>query len=227
MRGYGQFCALARALDRIGQRWSLLIVRELMVGPRRFTDLKQGLPGIATNLLADRLTELQAAGLVERRELPPPASSAYALTPDGEELREVVDALIRWGGRFMRPGPADDAFRLEWLILALSALGVGRSLDREIVLRLDTTEGVVDVLLQPGEAARLVHGRQPDLTIHGEPSVILGLAAGELSTESARPALRMEPSDDVAEGILGQLFAVRVADASTETPPARTERYER
>ena len=92
MRSYGQYCALARALDVIGQRWSLLIIRELMLGPKRFTDLKDGLPGIASNLLAERLRDLQGVGLLEHRELPAPATSAYVLTPEAEELRDEPGA---------------------------------------------------------------------------------------------------------------------------------------
>ena len=195
MRAYGQYCALSRALDVIGQRWSLLIVRELMLGPKRFTDLKDGLPGIATNLLAERLRDLQAAGLIEHRELPAPATGAYVLTPDGEELREVIEAMIRWGGRFMPSGPGDDAFRVDWLVLALSALRVGQALEDIMVVRIDTGSDAVDVIVEPGHGIREVHGKKPDLTIRGAPSLILGLAAGEVSFESARGSLDVEPRD--------------------------------
>src|SRR5208282_4278869 len=99
MRSYGQYCSVAKALDVIGDRWSLLIVRELLLRePCRYTDLHRGLPGIATNLLADRLRELEQAGLLAREEAPPPvASTLYRLTGRGRELEGVLVALGRWG----------------------------------------------------------------------------------------------------------------------------------
>src|ERR1700761_9754991 len=97
MRSYGQYCSIAKALDVVGDRWTLLIVRELLIrGACRYTDLKNGLPGIATNLLADRLRELEAAGLISREEAPPPvATTLFKLTPRGEEMRPVLDELMR------------------------------------------------------------------------------------------------------------------------------------
>src|SRR5918996_4677686 len=101
-RRYDQYCALARALDVVGERWTLLLVRELLLGPRRYTDLLGGLPGIGTNLLADRLRYLEQVGLVRRRVLPPPAgSTVYELTELGRELEPTVFALGRWGAHFL------------------------------------------------------------------------------------------------------------------------------
>src|SRR5213082_2257205 len=99
MRSYRQYCALARALDVVGDRWTLLIVRELLIrGPSRYTDLQYGLPGIATNLLADRLRELEAEGIVTKEDAPPPvATTLFRLTPRGEALDSVLTALGRWG----------------------------------------------------------------------------------------------------------------------------------
>src|ERR1700742_1498831 len=116
MRSYGQYCSVAKALDVIGDRWTLLIVRELLLrGACRYTDLKNGLPGIATNLLADRIRELEAAGLVRREEPPPPvATTLVLLTETGAELEPVIKALGWWGIRSMS-GPADtDEFRSQW-----------------------------------------------------------------------------------------------------------------
>lgn len=122
-RSYGQHCALARSLDRIGERWTLLIVRELLLGPARYTDLRDALPGLATNLLAERLRALEVHGIVARRRLPPPAASAvYELTEVGHGLEEAVDALIRWGGHWMHEAADADAFRPQWLALAVRAL---------------------------------------------------------------------------------------------------------
>src|SRR6476659_8952064 len=103
MRSYTQFCSLAKALDVVGERWTLLIVRELMLrGPSRYTDIRDGLPGIATNLLADRLRQLERAGVVYREEAPPPvATTLFGLTPRGEQLQRVVDELMVWGLPYM------------------------------------------------------------------------------------------------------------------------------
>src|SRR5947209_15574377 len=105
MRSYGQYCTFARGLDVVGDRWVLLIVRELLDGPRRYNELLAGLPGIATNLLADRLRQMVEAGVLERRD-----GSAYALTPWGEGLRDVVYALGRWARPLMGELKRDDEF---------------------------------------------------------------------------------------------------------------------
>ena len=98
MRQYGQFCPLAKALDVVGDRWTLLIVRELSVRPCRYTDLRDGLPGIATNLLADRLKSLEAAGVITTEPAPPPvATTLYRLTERGEALLPALQELVTWG----------------------------------------------------------------------------------------------------------------------------------
>src|ERR1700730_780738 len=109
MRTYGQYCSLAKALDLLGDRWTLLLVRELSLrGPSRYTDLRAGLPGVATNLLADRLRELEAAGVVAREEAAPPvATTLFRLTPRGEELKGALHELGRWGIPLMAEGPAE------------------------------------------------------------------------------------------------------------------------
>ncbi|MFC8045803.1 winged helix-turn-helix transcriptional regulator [Nocardia sp. NPDC057353] len=97
-RTYNQYCGVAHALDLLGERWSMLILRNLLLGPKRYTDLLDGLPGIGTGLLSQRLKELDAAGVISRTTLPPPAASAvYQLTADGEALRPVFHSLSRWG----------------------------------------------------------------------------------------------------------------------------------
>jgi DNA-binding HxlR family transcriptional regulator/putative sterol carrier protein len=108
-RSYSQYCAVARGLDIVGDRWTLLLVRDLMLGPKRYTDLLDGLPGIGTNLLAARLRELEGHGLLERAVLPPPAASTvYRLTEVGEGLWPVLVALGRWGGRYFLGSPRPD-----------------------------------------------------------------------------------------------------------------------
>lgn len=116
-RSYQDACAAAHGLDLVGERWALLVVRELILGPKRFTDLRAGLPGISANVLTQRLTELEEAGVVRRRKLPPPASAwTYELTEWGQDLEPVLMALGRWAVRspgLHRPVPMSvDAFIL-------------------------------------------------------------------------------------------------------------------
>src|ERR1051325_7221857 len=113
MRSYGQFCALAKALETVGDRWTLLIIRELIIrGACRYTDLRNGLPGIATNLLAERLKEMEGAGLVIRESAPPPvATDLFRLTARGEELEPVLAALGLWGAPLLAKADEKDALR--------------------------------------------------------------------------------------------------------------------
>jgi DNA-binding HxlR family transcriptional regulator len=151
MKRYDQYCPIACSLGLIGERWTLLVVRELMHGPKRYTDLVDGLHGIGTNILAARLKALEAAGLVERRKLPPPAASnVYELTPTGQGLRPVLHELARFGARLMGPPPLD-ALNPGWLVdaldLALSPISpVGR-----LAFRVgDEEASLVDGVARPG-----------------------------------------------------------------------------
>src|ERR1700716_2515649 len=128
MRSYNEYCAVAKSLDVVGDRWTLLIVRELALqGARRYTDLRNGLPGIATNLLADRLRELEQAGVLSREEAPPPiATTLFHLTPRGEQLRPVLEDLTRWGLPLMTEQDPKDAVRSHWLPWALELMLAGR-----------------------------------------------------------------------------------------------------
>jgi len=116
MRSYGHHCSIARALDLVGERWTLLVVRELLLqGPCRFTDLKNGLPGIASNLLSSRLKELEEAGVIAREEAPPPIATAlYSLTPNGRTLEPVLEALGVWGMQYMTAEHEGEATRPHW-----------------------------------------------------------------------------------------------------------------
>ena len=134
-RGYHQFCGLARALDIVGERWTLLVIRELVLGPRRFSDLLAALPGISTNLLSTRLRSLEADGIVGRGQLPPPAaSSVYQLTDSGVALGEVVKRLGLWGLQFLDHPLPDDTFHPGWLAFYFS-----------VTADLDRARGVHDV----------------------------------------------------------------------------------
>jgi len=120
--GYRQYCGAARALDAIGDRWTLLIVRELAFGPRRFTDLIEGLPGISRNLLAQRLRDLEREGVATQSELPPPAARrVYQLTADGRDLAEAMRPLVAWGARRLGERKDTEQFRPHWGALAMAA----------------------------------------------------------------------------------------------------------
>ncbi|MEV6751083.1 winged helix-turn-helix transcriptional regulator [Streptomyces sp. NPDC051214] len=121
-RSYDQSCPAARALDVVGGRWSLLIVRELLLGPRRYTDLVAGLPGIGPDVLAERLRALRDADVISQAKLPPPASSTvYELTELGAAMRPVLDELTRWGMRLPAASRPGDTFRLSWVLGCLRA----------------------------------------------------------------------------------------------------------
>jgi DNA-binding HxlR family transcriptional regulator len=116
MKRYDQYCPVAHALDLVGERWALLVVRELMHGPKRYTDLAEGLPGIGTNILASRLRDLEECGIVAKRKLPPPAASrVYELTEYGRGLKTVMRELALWGARSLGPPTADDELFPGWL----------------------------------------------------------------------------------------------------------------
>jgi DNA-binding HxlR family transcriptional regulator len=122
MRSYAQLCGIATALDVIGDRWTPLVVRDLLLGPLRFIDLAEGLPGIGTNTLAARLKQLEAAEVVHRRLLPlPDRGTVYELTPYGRELEPILLSLGRWGTRSMGNLPSDVATRSRWLVAAMLA----------------------------------------------------------------------------------------------------------
>jgi DNA-binding HxlR family transcriptional regulator len=150
-RRYDQYCPVACTLSLVGERWALLVVRELMHGPKRYTDLLDHLPGIGTNILAARLKELEAGGLVEKRKLPPPAASTvYELSPTGRELRPVLHELARFGARLMGPPPLDALERgwlLEALDLALSPVSPSGTLAFRIG---DEEASLVDGVVTPG-----------------------------------------------------------------------------
>ena len=129
MRTYCDACAAAHALDLVGERWALLVVRELLLGPKRFTDLRAGLPGVSPNVLAQRLRELEQAGVVRRRKLPPPAASRiYELTDWGMELEPVIIGLGRWGAR-SPSRPRDAAIGVDSIVLALRTMFDARAAD--------------------------------------------------------------------------------------------------
>jgi len=191
MRSYGQFCSLARALDVVGDRWNLLIVRELMLrGPSRYTDLMAGLPGIATNLLADRLRDLEHAAVVSRREaLPPVATAVFELTERGRALEPVIRELGRWGFELMPGTDPDYAFRSHWLALPVSLY----LHDREsggppatIEVRLGDDPVILEAVEDEVRTRPRTETDDPDLVVSGPPLAFLGLISRKLDLAAAR-----------------------------------------
>jgi DNA-binding HxlR family transcriptional regulator len=187
-RSYGQHCTVARALDVVGERWTLLVVRELSTGPKRFKDLLGGLPGIGTNLLAARLKRLEGEGIVGRATLPPPAgSNVYELTLLGKELEPVLVALSRWGARLLDEPGEDNEVRAGWAAVALrSAVPEGASEGRPGTygFRIDGEEFHLRV---SGEQVEVRQGSAPDhdLLVQGDARTLLAVASGRLSPEEA------------------------------------------
>ncbi|MFB8282283.1 winged helix-turn-helix transcriptional regulator [Nocardia colli] len=183
-RSYEQFCALARALDLVGERWTLLIVRELLPGPMRYSELKTSLAGIATNLLAERLRTLESNGIVQRQL--GEAGVQYALTPWGAGLQEPMEALGRWGAPLLMTGRNGDSFQPRWLALALPALLRGITATPPVELGIDT-DGFRLILRidENGPSAVAQTDQQPDTIFTAIPDVVIGLAAGGLTIDQA------------------------------------------
>jgi DNA-binding HxlR family transcriptional regulator len=189
MRSYGQYCSLAKALDVVGDRWTLLIVRELLIrGACRYTDLRDGLPGIATNLLADRLRGLEQAKIVVREDAPPPvATTLFRLTDRGKELRPLLLELGRWGVPLMAEQAAGEEFRGHWLAMPVEFFLTDRTPERapiEIEVRtggepmvIETAEGRART--RPGPA------EHPDAVLTGTPDLVIGVLSGRLDLASA------------------------------------------
>jgi DNA-binding HxlR family transcriptional regulator len=201
MRSYGQYCSIAKALDVVGDRWSLLIIRELLIRDGlRYTDLKDGLPGIATNLLADRIRELETAGLISREEAPPPiATTLYRLTETGAGLLPVLDALGQWGVRFMIGPGQDDVFRSQWFSFPVSQFLRDRDPGaKPASIELRSSDGSAVVEISQGLVQlRLGTVPAPDLVLRGEPRLILGMFTGVLTAAEAAD-LGLEMSGDTS-----------------------------
>ncbi len=225
MRSYHQYCAIAKALDVIGDRWNLLIVRELLLqGPSRYTDLHQGLPGIATNLLAERLRDLESDGIVAREEAPPPiATTLFRLTPRGLELKALIYELGRWGAPLMTEPDEHDVHRDTWLALPVSLFVNDRTPDEPPVtielragsepITIETREGKVHT--RPGAATN------PDLILTGAPQLVVGVLTGQLSLTTARArGLRTRGNTKVLARLQPEAATPLAADAAISgTPP--------
>lgn len=202
MKSYGQFCALARALEEVGDRWTLLVVRELLLGPRRYTDLRAALPGVATNLLGDRLRRLEADGLLRRYETPPPTPAVLLeLTDRGRGLADVVDSLMRWGMPLLgEPVRADEAFSVHWMALVLrSQLRPGEPEAVEVWEIVVDGHGSTRVLVGDGPARLAPSAAEPVArAVFADIGVMSGLIAGELNLSDAITGGRLRLEGDAA-----------------------------
>jgi DNA-binding HxlR family transcriptional regulator len=226
-RRFDQYCPIANALSIVGERWALLIVRELLKGPRRYTDLSAGLPGIGTKILATRLRELEDGGVVARRKLPPPAASTvYELTEYGLGLEEVIHAIARWGARSLGLPKRDDDVDPEWGLSAFPALLYperARGLTKTFVVRIDDDAFTV----------RLVDGRlrvevgaiaEADLEIATDMATFFQLASGDLPPHEALDAgcVQIDGDPDALDRFFRVFsFAPRIEPAADEARFAR------
>lgn len=215
---YPQMCAIARAAEVVGERWTLLVLRELALGPKRFTDLRDRLSNVSSSVLTERLAQLQQRGLIARTRLAPPAASVvYALTAEGRTLVPLLYALLRWGVRHLGAPEPEDKFEADWLRLALAAYARksgSPSCSFEIQI---TNEGTsLYVRLTGGaEGTIIAEGPGPaDVSITVPSDALLGLVNG-----TVRPSDALAVGELRAEGdlklldLLPQLF-----DMSAETP---------
>jgi DNA-binding HxlR family transcriptional regulator len=228
-RTYGDSCGIARALDLVGERWALLVVRELVLGPKRFTDLRAGLPNLSPDVLAQRLRELEQAGLVRRRKLPPPAGArVYELTDWGSELEPVLLALGRWGSRSPLPSEPPQ-LGVDAVAVALKTMfdparvAVGKdggAPERSYQLRLGEHEFALRV---SGGVLELTRGviDAPTAVIDTDPSTLAALLwhGYPLDDALASSALRTEGSRREVQRFLGLFPAAEPAPA-----PAVAER---
>jgi DNA-binding HxlR family transcriptional regulator/putative sterol carrier protein len=193
-RSYAQYCALAKALDVLGERWTLLVVRELLTGPKRFSDLLDGLPGIGANVLSTRVRTLEDDGLVRKRRLPPPAASTvYELTERGRALEPAVMSLMRWGLDLLGPPQEGERYRPAWLFNSLRAAfdaSAAKGVHRTYRLRVDDEAFTVRVdggtlAVDQGETA------EPDVAMALDSDTLMAVAGGELTAAEALETARV------------------------------------
>src|SRR5688572_19126352 len=185
---YQQFCALARALDVAGDRWTLLIVRELVPGPRRFTDLIDGLPGVSRKLLTDRLRDLERDGVIARRELPAPAARrVYELTDDGRDLAGAMGPLIAWGARRIGERKPSETFRPRWVAVPMAALA-DREAARDVRETYQYVVGDSAFYFTIDRGSVRVHdgrAQEPAVTWTTDEDTWADLASGKITADSA------------------------------------------
>jgi DNA-binding HxlR family transcriptional regulator len=196
-RIYDQYCPVARALEVVGDRWTMLVVRELLLGPRRFTDLFDGLPGISTNVLTTRLKELEEAGIVVRRQLPPPAASTvYELDEGATALGGVIAAMAQWGMDLLGRPRRTDEVRGRWLVLGLAVTtAVAEPDGTTYELRVD--DDVVGLRVAGGRLqAQQGSVDEPTAVITTDSATLAAITSGDLSAKAALARRRVVVTRD-------------------------------
>ena len=212
---YDQFCPLARATEILGHRWVLLILRELFVGPQRFSDLRRRLPGLSSSVLTERMTGLEEQGIVRRRALPPPAATTvYELTEDGLDLEPTLIALTRWGARFMLPASAGDHVEPDWLQMATRAFARrGPTPSQRFELRPRNGEFEAVIRVAGGrDGTHPIDDMLPvDACIRAPVRVVMGLMSGAIPAAAALAAQDVQFEGD-AEALsdLPKLFEMNL-----------------
>jgi DNA-binding HxlR family transcriptional regulator len=193
-KSYQQYCGIAAALDRVGDRWTLLILRELSFGEQRFTDLRAALPGIASNLLTERLRDLEHAGLVEQRDLPAPAArTVYALTRDGVRIRPVLKALALFGLPFLGDPVEGEVPPRTAVHGTLSALfDPAGAAGRDLLLRFDLDGEELWLQVRAGRLVRAERDSTPDLTFTGSAAALIEVCRGTADLADAAPRLLVD-----------------------------------
>jgi DNA-binding HxlR family transcriptional regulator len=206
-KSYAQYCGIAAALDRVGDRWTLLILRELSFGAQRFTDLRAALPGIASNLLTERLRDLEHAGLVEQRDLPAPAArTVYALTRDGIRIRPVLKALAQFGLPFLGdPVEGQVPPRMAVHGTLGSLFDPAAAAGRDLLLRFDVDGEELWLQVRAGKLVRPDQDATPDLIFTGSTAALIEVCRGTTNLADTAPRLRVEGTR-VARKTFAQMF---------------------
>ena len=211
MTDYQQYCALARVADVVGNRWTVLILRELRPGPRRFTDLIDGLPGISRKLLTERLRDLESDGIISRTELPPPAARhVYELTDDGRDLTTALIPLAAWGARRLGERQSEEAFRPRW-----SAIGMAFLADRDATKGVNETyqyvvgDSTFHFVVEDGSIeVRDGRAEDPAVVVTTDEETWADLASGKTRARSAVDAGTLTiTGDPSASERLGKIFS--------------------
>jgi DNA-binding HxlR family transcriptional regulator len=197
-RSYEQFCPVARALELVGERWTLLVARELVLGPRRFTDLMDGLPGISTNVLAARLKELEQAGIVSKRMLPPPAASTVYELTDDPGLGGVLAAMAAWGMTMLGAPRHTEQVRGRWLILAVAVTSTLPGAD-DATYEFRVDDDVLELRIQDGRIRpRYGPATDPAAVITTDTSTLVETTFGDLKVARAVANKRLTIEGDAA-----------------------------
>ncbi len=219
-KSYQQYCGIAAALDVVGDRWTLLILRELSFGQQRFTDLRTSLPGIASNLLTERLRDLEGAGLVEQHELPPPAArTVYALTSDGRRIVPVLRALARFGLPYLGD-PVDGLIRPRTAVYGglAALLEPAAAAGQDLLVRFDLDGEQHWLKVHDGRIVRPDPDATPDLTFSGSAAALIELCRGTSDLTGLAPRLRVQGTRS-SRKLFAAMFPVPAAVGGADRSP--------